>query len=252
MGWKKSVGEAFLKQANTHTLRTGVMVAGSPLVAMGAVKSTMLGWDLMFSDDSEASKTWEEVKKEGLVDQGKGLLFGEDGKDKSVAGNLVDEAFGDGTADKAHEMASGAYNTGKRLFGSGGQDVADMQGDLMVREGGGILDSLGSLGSGLGDLLGNLTSGKGLGLAALIPAAFLMFGGKGWMSKIAGLFLGLFAFKTMFQPQRQIALAGPSQQQRLEQGVGNQNLLGAGRDMENVRVAQEEEQQHAVRRSRGI
>lgn len=256
MGWKKSVGEAVLKQANQHTLRTGVMVAGSPLVALGAVKSTMLGWDLMFSDDSAAAQTVdsvkEKVKKEGLLGAGKELAVGEDHNDQSIIGRGTDLMLGDGTADKAHDMVSGVYNTGKRIFGgSGSSDVADMQGEMMVREGGGLSDWFGSLGGGLGDILSNLTSGKGLGMLAMIPAAFLLFGGKGWMSKIAGLFLGLFAFKTMLQPQRQLAL--PSQQQLSQSyNMNNQRLLDGGRDVDNGRPAQEEESQHVVRRSRGL
>lgn len=52
--------------------------------------------------------------------------------------------------------------------------------------------------SGVSQLTSNiLGGGKGLSLAALIPAAFLMFGNFGWMGKIASLFLGSLAMKNM-------------------------------------------------------
>ena len=52
--------------------------------------------------------------------------------------------------------------------------------------------------SGISQLAGSILSGgKGLSLAALIPAAFLMFGNFGWMGKIASLFLGSLAMKNM-------------------------------------------------------
>ena len=251
MGWAKTLGHRVLFQAKTHPWKTAGIAAGG----IGAYHVAGLGWDLMFSGNgkSPVSKGVEKISKEGVLGVVKQVAVGTDNKDKSLGGYVTDELFGKGTSEKVHEVASGAYHKGKQLFGDdGGSDVAAMQQDMMIREGGGILDGFNGLGNSLGGIVNSITSSEGIqNIAALIPAAFLLFGGKGWMSKIAGLFLGLFVLRGMFSIPNQQSISH-SLQLGQENNMRNQCLLDGGRDVDNARSVQEEEAQHVVRRSRGL
>ena len=67
----------------------------------------------------------------------------------------------------------------------------------MPQQGGGLFSALNPFNS-IGQLANSFwNGGSGMSLAALIPAAFLMFGNFGWMGKIASLFLGSLAMKNI-------------------------------------------------------
>ena len=176
----------------------------------------------------------ENYKAGGAVDALKGKVAGQDAVGQSVGQVVVDGVAGAGAYEKAGttvgNVVDGAGNVitavgqgvqnayhgageivSSMVNGQGGQQqMTDQQIYQAYQEqalaqqqpqGGGLLNMLNPFQS-IGNLLGNVTSGgTGMSLAALIPAAFLMFGNFGWMGKIASLFLGSLAMKNMRQQQ---------------------------------------------------
>lgn len=80
-----------------------------------------------------------------------------------------------------------------------------MQGQYPAQQGQGMSLADFSPFTGFKNLLNTVTGGNTnmMSVAAMIPAAMLMFGNFGWMGKIASLMLGSFALKNMNHPAPQ-------------------------------------------------
>lgn len=93
------------------------------------------------------------------------------------------------TVDDARELKEKAGETvsaiGSAVSGSGSQ-LNGVSNFMQATSGGGLTDMLGGFFSNLGR--GNVS---GLSIAGPVAAAFLVFGQRGWLGKIAGLFLGM-------------------------------------------------------------
>ena len=93
------------------------------------------------------------------------------------------------TVDDARELKEKAGETvsaiGSAVSGAGSQ-LNGVSNFMQATSGGGLMDMLGGFFSNLGR--GNVS---GLSIAGLVAAAFLVFGQRGWLGKIAGLFLGM-------------------------------------------------------------
>lgn len=116
--------------------------------------------------------------------------------DKSVARIVSEAVVGKpatnalaGTVDDVQELKEKAGDTvsaiGSAVSGAGSQ-LNGVSNFMQATSGGGLLDMLGGFFSNLGR--GNVS---GLSIAGLVAAAFLVFGQRGWLGKIAGLFLGM-------------------------------------------------------------
>lgn len=98
----------------------------------------------------------------------------------TVLASMVDDARE--LKEKAGETVSAI---GDAVSGAGSQ-LNGVSNFMQATSGGGLLDMLGGFFSNLGR--GNVS---GLSIAGLVAAAFLVFGQRGWLGKIAGLFLGM-------------------------------------------------------------
>lgn len=116
--------------------------------------------------------------------------------DKSVARIVSEAVVGKpatdtlaGTVDGVQELKEKAGETvsaiGDAVSGAGSQ-LNGVSNFMQATSGGGLMDMLGGFFSNLGR--GNVS---GLSIAGLVAAAFLVFGQRGWLGKIAGLFLGM-------------------------------------------------------------
>lgn len=116
--------------------------------------------------------------------------------DKSVARIVSEAVVGKpatnalaGTVDDVQELKEKTGDTisaiGNAVSGAGSQ-LNGVSNFLQATSGGGLMDMLGRFFSNLGR--GNVS---GLSIAGLVAAAFLVFGQRGWLGKIAGLFLGM-------------------------------------------------------------
>lgn len=116
--------------------------------------------------------------------------------DKSVARIVSEAVVGKpatdtlaGTVDGVQELKEKAGETvsaiGDAVSGAGSQ-LNGVSNFMQATSGGGLLNMLGGFFSNLGR--GNVS---GLSIAGLVAAAFLVFGQRGWLGKIAGLFLGM-------------------------------------------------------------
>lgn len=274
-------------------VKSGIKFAvHNPKTALGMPLGTVVAWKYFVNDESlleqatevavsdEASKA---LKEKGVAGGVKTVFFGEEGAGKSVGENVVDNVVGKGTynkigekagnvADAAGEGIQDVYNGARDMVsglvhGRDGQgqgkaqyqpptDMTDYQQQALTgQQGNGLFSSLG-LFSGVGNAASSiLGGGTGLSLAALIPAALLMFGNFGWIGKLASLFLGSLAFKNMRQQQvlmpeqpalpvsrQQLALSGTRQQLVLSQQARQSQI-----DME---AQEEESNNHVIRRGR--
>lgn len=89
------------------------------------------------------------------------------------------------------------------LLGQGGVSPQMYPAQYVPQQGGntGLFSSTGMF-SGVGNAASSfLNGGMAMSIAALIPAAFLMFGRFGWLGKIASLFLGSLSLKNMRNQQ---------------------------------------------------
>lgn len=228
----------------------------------------------------------ENYKEGGAVDALKGKVAGQDAVEQSVGQVVVDGVAGDGTYQKAgntvgnvvdgagnviNAVGQGVQNayTGageivsSMMQGQGGQQVpmtdqqiyqAYQQQALTQQpsQDGGLLNMLNPF-NAISNVLGGLTSGgTGMSLAALIPAAFLMFGNFGWMGKIASLFLGSLAMKNMRQQQ----VLMPQQQISVQQGYQPQMVSVPSQQVSQspylALAGVREEENNVVHRGRGV
>lgn len=129
-------------------------------------------------------------------------------KFKEEAHGLADDWFGGGNEGQLRGMSHSDHGAGSQ---SGGVQDFTMDGSMsggMSSSGGGLFDSLRNLTGSL------FSGGKGLSMASMIPAAWLMFGNFGWMGKITSLLLGSLIYRNMtrddtiqqamYQGQRQL------------------------------------------------
>lgn len=227
----------------------------------------------------------ENYKAGGAVDALKGKVAGQDAVGQSVGQVVVDGVAGTGTYQKAGEtvgnVVDGAGNVitvvgqgvqnayhgvgeivSSMMQGQGGQQMpmtdqqiyqAYQQQALAQQQpqGGGLLNMLNPFQS-IGNMLGSVTSGgTGMSLAALIPAAFLMFGNFGWMGKIASLFLGSLAMKNMRQQQ---VLAPSSMASAIQQGQ-QQFVVAPVQEQYRQQLAlanKNDDESNVVHRGRGV
>lgn len=250
-------------------LRVGgrlVRFAGhNPKTTLGLTGGTVVGWNYFVNDQSLLEQATDialgEDASKGLKDGGvagglKGAVFGADGADKSIGENVVDGVVGDGTYRQIGETAGNVMDAAENTLHHAGQSLQNayhnagqmvqnyQQQAAMPQQDGGLFSALTPF-SGISNLVGSFFGGgSALSLAALIPAAFLMFGNFGWMGKIASLFLGSLAMKNMRSHQQVMYVP---QQQMPYQQVQQPNY------QPQLAQAQEEEEtnSHTVHRGRG-
>ena len=194
----------------------------SPKKFLGLTAGSVVGWKYFVNDESLLEQATEValgddaskgLKEKGVTGGLKGLAFGAEGADKSIGENVVDGMIGEGTYDHISHAAGNAVDAvgnGVHAAGEGvqnafqgaGQMVQGYQQQAVVpQQGGGLFSALNPFDS-ISQVANSFWSGgSGMSLAALIPAAFLMFGNFGWMGKIASLFLGSLAMKNMRMQQ---------------------------------------------------
>lgn len=133
-----------------------------------------------------------------------------------------------------------------------GQYPVQYAGQYPAQQGGGMSLSDFSPFNGFKSMLNTVTGGNTnlMSVAAMIPAAMLMFGNFGWMGKIASLMLGSLAVKNINHPAQQVtapyAVQPQMVQQQYQQNYREQLALadgGGGRGRE--------EEDHVVMRGRG-
>jgi hypothetical protein len=173
----------------------------------------------------------------------------------------VDGVVGEGTYDHITHAAGNAVDTVENGIHAAGQGLQNayqgagqmvqgyQQQAIMPQQGGGLFSALNPFNS-IGQLANSFwNGGSGMSLAALIPAAFLMFGNFGWMGKIASLFLGSLAMKNMRMQQAMI----PQQQIPYSQGYQVQPVEQPVQQHYQPQLAQNEseENEYTIRRGRG-
>ena len=113
--------------------------------------------------------------------------------DKSVTRIVSDAVIGPDTTDAIADTVSDV----KELKTKAGEAVDAVNGVASNMSGiGNFMHSIstGNVGDMFGNLFSNITSGKvgGMSLLGLVAAAFMTFGRFGWLSKIAGVLLGMY------------------------------------------------------------
>ena len=244
------------------------------------IAAGVVGWKYFVNDESLVQQATEvtfgkdvsgKVRGEGVVGGLKTLAFGSDGADRSIGENIIDGVAGEGAYQNAldaggravHAVGQGVsdvyHGVAGYVQGQDGQvqyqqptDITAYQQQALMQQqmgGGGLFGGLSPF-SGISNLASSiLGGGKGMSLAALIPAAFLMFGNFGWMGKIASLFLGSLAMKNM--RQQQVLLPQPGVQMQPGYGqVANVPSLPQQSMAELIAQNEEEENSHVVHRSR--
>ncbi len=244
----------------------------SPKKFLGLTAGSVVGWKYFVNDESLLEQATEValgddaskgLKEKGVTGGLKGLAFGADGADKSLGENVVDGVAGEGTYDHISHAAGktvDAVGSGIHAAGQGLQEACQGAGQMvqgyqqqavMPQQGGGLFSALNPFDS-IGQVANSFwNGGSGMSLAALIPAAFLMFGNFGWMGKIASLFLGSLAMKNMRTQQaamqQQIPYRQGYQMQPAEQSLHSSEHNESRMAENNL---EEEENEHTVRRGR--
>ena len=113
--------------------------------------------------------------------------------DKSVTRIVSDAVIGSDTTDAIADTVSDV----KELKTKAGEAVDAVNGVASNMSGiGSVMHNIstGNVGDMFGNLFSNITSGKvgGMSLLGLVAAAFMTFGRFGWLSKIAGVLLGMY------------------------------------------------------------
>lgn len=263
-GWKQFV------EGTTDVLKVGGKIIKGVGQNWKGVGAAIVGWNYFINDKSLVEQAGgfvlgedavKDYKEKGVLGVGENVALGREGAEKfnagiaqavDTAGNAV-KSFGQGASQVYHngvQMVSDMFNPGvPQAAGTYPQGVDDpvMQQALMQQaamqqyqdQGNGFS----SLFSGVGDAAGSvLSGGRGLSLAALIPAAWLMFGNFGWMGKIASFLLGNFALKNMkaqqsMMSQPQVAMSPQMQQQfqrQLQENFSRNQQVFDDQDSGNV------------------
>ena len=125
--------------------------------------------------------------------------------DKSVTRIVSDAVIGSDTTDAIADTVSDV----RELKTKAGEAVDAVNGVASNMSGiGNFMHSIstGNVGDMFGNLFSNITSGKvgGMSLLGLVAAAFMTFGRFGWLSKIAGVLLGMYSIGTNSRAQQAV------------------------------------------------
>ena len=131
--------------------------------------------------------------------------------DKSLTRIVSDAVIGPDTTDAIADTVSDV----KELKTKAGEAVDAVNGVASNMSGiGNFMHNIstGNVGDMFGNLFSNITSGKvgGMSLLGLVAAAFMTFGRFGWLSKIAGVLLGMYIIGNNSRAQQ----AAVTEQQR--------------------------------------
>lgn len=227
-------------------------IAHNPKTTLGGLGTSVVAWKYFVNDQSLIEQATDvalgDDAAKGLKDGGvagglKSAVFGADGADKSIGENVVDGVVGDGAYHQIGQTAGNVIDSAGNVIHSAGQGVQQVfngNNQTTQMQAGGLQMPFG----GIGQLASSFwNGGSGLSLAALIPAAFLMFGNFGWMGKIASLFLGTLAMRSMCQPTQ---LTLPQQQIPYQQQYQPQLV----QVQPQYQPEEEETNNHTVRRGR--
>ena len=148
--------------------------------------------------------------------------------DKSVTRIVSDAVIGSDTTDAIADTVSDV----KELKTKAGEAVDAVNGVASNMSGiGNFMHSIstGNVGDMFGNLFSNITSGKvgGMSLLGLVAAAFMTFGRFGWLSKIAGVLLGMYII---------------GNNSRAQQAVNNEQQRTNEKRQENVAVNRQNQQ----------
>ena len=148
--------------------------------------------------------------------------------DKSVTRIVSDAVIGSDTTDAIADTVSDV----KELKTKAGEAVDAVNGVATNMSGiGNFMHSIstGNVGDMFGNLFSNITSGKvgGMSLLGLVAAAFMTFGRFGWLSKIAGVLLGMYII---------------GNNSRAQQAVNNERQRTNETRQENVAVNRQNQQ----------
>ena len=125
--------------------------------------------------------------------------------DKSVTRIVSDAVIGSDTTDAIADTVSDV----RELKTKAGEAVDAVNGVASNMSGiGNFMHSIstGNVGDMFGNLFSNITSGKvgGMSLLGLVAAAFMTFGRFGWLSKIAGVLLGMYIIGNNSRAQQSV------------------------------------------------
>ena len=217
--------------------------------------------------------------KETAAEKLNRVINGDKAQGGNVIGNTIDSVAGEGTAQEIADTVKTVKDGAASVAGAtkdavvNGVDAARgfvaghtpgtpsmnqyvdqqmaMQGQYPTQQGQGMSLSDFSPFTGFKNMLNTVTGGNTnmMSVAAMIPAAMLMFGNFGWMGKIASLMLGSLALKNMNHPAPQQNMQMQYQPQMVQEQY-QQNYLrqfaqaddGAGR---------RENDDHVIMRGRG-
>ncbi len=217
--------------------------------------------------------------KETAAEKLNRVINGDKAQGGNVIGNTIDSVAGEGTAQEIADTVRTVKDGAASVAGAtkdavvNGVDAARgfvaghtpgtpsmnqyvdqqmaMQGQYPTQQGQGMSLSDFSPFTGFKNMLNTVTGGNTnmMSVAAMIPAAMLMFGNFGWMGKIASLMLGSLALKNMNHPAPQQNMQMQYQPQMVQEQY-QQNYLrqfaqaddGAGR---------RENDDHVIMRGRG-
>lgn len=148
--------------------------------------------------------------------------------DKSVTRIVSDAVIGSDTTDAIADTVSDV----KELKTKAGEAVDAVNGVASNMSGiGNFMHSIstGNVGDMFGNLFSNITSGKvgGMSLLGLVAAAFMTFGRFGWLSKIAGVLLGMYII---------------GNNSRTQQAVNNERQRTNEKRQDNVAVNRQNQQ----------
>lgn len=155
--------------------------------------------------------------------------------DKSVTRIVSDAVIGSDTTDAIADTVSDV----KELKTKAGEAVDAVNGVASNMSGiGNFMHSIstGNVGDMFGNLFSNITSGKvgGMSLLGLVAAAFMTFGRFGWLSKIAGVLLGMYIIGNNSRAQQ----AADTEQQRTND-KRQENVAVNRQNQQNQQMEQE-------------
>ena len=155
--------------------------------------------------------------------------------DKSVTRIVSDAVIGSDTTDAIADTVSDV----KELKTKAGEAVDAVNGVASNMSGiGNFMHSIstGNVGDMFGNLFSNITSGKvgGMSLLGLVAAAFMTFGRFGWLSKIAGVLLGMYIIGNNSRAQQ----AAVTERQRTNE-TRQENVAVNRQNQQNQQMEQE-------------
>ena len=155
--------------------------------------------------------------------------------DKSVTRIVSDAVIGSDTTDAIADTVSDV----RELKTKAGEAVDAVNGVASNMSGiGNFMHSIstGNVGDMFGNLFSNITSGKvgGMSLLGLVAAAFMTFGRFGWLSKIAGVLLGMYIIGNNSRAQQ----AAVTEQQRTND-KRQENVAVNRQNQQNQQMEQE-------------